>query len=88
MTITLELPTSIQEQAEALAAERQKNVATVALDLLAESLSIHAAGRPSQHARRSVAVAHVRILAEERGLDWETRDNDDPEPLIDDLLHE
>jgi hypothetical protein len=88
MTITLELPEPLQQQAEALASARGESVERVALDLLAESLAVHAGSLPTRTERQTQALIQVRQLAAEHGLDWDQLDEAAREQWIDERLHE
>lgn len=39
-------------------------------------------------ARMALAERHIRQLAQERGLDWDTLDEDGRTAFVDDLIHE
>lgn len=47
-----------------------------------------AAGGEERAERRGLAQAQLRLLAAERGLDWDKMTEDQREAFVDDLIHE
>lgn len=88
MTLVLEIPTDLLIQAETLASKQGKSIEDLIITLLEASVVDLPPPTITEEERRAYGQAKIRQIARQRGLEWDSMDEEAQESFIDDLLHE
>lgn len=88
MTVVLEIPPELLIKAETLASKQGKSIEDLIITLLEASVIDLPPPTISEAERRAYGQARIRVVAQQRGVDWDAMDEEAQEAFIDTLLHE